>query len=358
MRDLATVLAGVVGDRTSAMDAAVPTVAGRTLTERVTLVRDALLADLPDGYRAFAGVVRSALGDPAFDRWMIWPVTEAVAVRALDGTAEHFKDGLDLLAALTPRLTSEFAVRHFLRVDLPTVLEVAHDWTESADAKVRRLATEGTRPLLPWAKRVPALLTDPAATGPLLDRLYLDPDEGVRRSVANHINDVSRLDSGVAVSATRRWTSATPDEHTTRLVRHALRTLVKAGDRDALAQLGIGDGAAVTVDELALHTPSVPIGDALEFTATLTNTGERSERVVVDYVIHHRKADGSLRPKVFKLSNRTLGAGETVRIRRRHSFQVVTTRVYRTGDHLIELQVNGVRRDRREFRLEPPLGAG
>ena len=130
---------------------------GATLTERVALLRDALLADLQGDWPAFADVVWRALEDERFAGWFIWPVGDAVAARALDESAPSaFDEGLDLLVALTPRLTSEFSLRPFLASDLHRTLDAARRWSGSADQHVRRLASEGTRPRLPWAVRVRA----------------------------------------------------------------------------------------------------------------------------------------------------------------------------------------------------------
>ena len=168
---------------------------GLALRERADLLRDALLADIPGGYPDLARVVRAAAGSEEFTGWLIWPVTSAVAAKAVEAgqaaDAAAFEDALALLAELTPRLTSEFAVRVLLRHDLDRALSVISAWTDSPDEHVRRLASEGTRPYLPWSIRVPEILARPGSTIDLLDALYRDESGYVRRSVANHLNDLS-----------------------------------------------------------------------------------------------------------------------------------------------------------------------
>ncbi|EWM17543.1 DNA alkylation repair protein [Kutzneria sp. 744] len=319
---------------------------GAAFSERGRLVRDALLADLPAKYPAFERAIRKAMKDPRFTGWMIWPVTEAVAVRAVP---DAFDVGLQLVADLTSRLTGEFALRTFLAADLDRTLATALRWTASPDEHVRRLASEGTRPRLPWAKRVPAIIDDPQSTVPILDALHRDPSEYVRRSVANHLNDISRSDPALAVAVATRWLTT----ETAPLVRHALRTLVKAADPGALALLGFPPPAALTVTGPALGRANVRVGEELPFEFTLTNDGDEDVRLAVDYVVHHRKANGTLTPKVFKLTTRTLAAGESVTISRRHSFRPITTRVYHSGEHAVELQVNGRTFGRTSFTLRP-----
>ncbi|MEV0729481.1 DNA alkylation repair protein [Polymorphospora sp. NPDC050346] len=327
---------------------------GRTLSERCHDVRDALLTDLPDDYDGFAAVVRAALERPGFTGWMTWPVTEAVARRALDaGPADRFDAGLALLADLTPRLTAEFAIRSFLAADLDRTLAVALEWTRHPDPHVRRLASEGTRPYLPWARRVRALFDRPAATTTVLDALYRDDSEYVRRSVANHLNDLSRIDPELATTTATRWLDRA-DEHTAKVVWHGLRTLVKKGDPAALGLLGFGPAPDIVVTGPVLGEAVVASGGDLLFEVTLENRGPDLAAVAIDYVVHHRRANGTLSPKVFKLTTRRLDAGASLTISRRHSFAPISTRTYHPGEHAVEVQVNGVRHGLCTFRLGSP----
>lgn len=328
-----------------------PALDGLALRERCDLLRDALTATLPEAYRATDEVVRGALTDPGFTGWMIWPVTEAVVTRALDdGGPDAFDAALRLLADLTPRLTAEFAIRRMLRADPARTLRAAQEWTGHPDEHVRRLASEGTRPRLPWAIRVPALLDRPELTVPLLDALYRDPSEYVRRSVANHVNDISHAAPDLAVGVATGWT-ASPDTHTPRVVRHALRTAVKKGHPAALALMGFAPAPSVSVAELRLGSDEVTVGDEITFAFDVVNEGSAPAKLAIDYVIHYQKANGRTAPKVFKLTTRTLGAGERVSLSRRHSFRRITTRVFHPGGHALELQVNGEVRGRAEFTL-------
>jgi 3-methyladenine DNA glycosylase AlkC len=323
------------------------------LRERATLVRGALLQSLPDHYDDAAALIRQALGDPDFSGWRIWPVSEAVAVLATgSGKAADTRSGLSLLAALTPRLTGEFALRIFLNANLDATLEAALRWTKSPDEHVRRLASEGTRPLLPWASQVPALRQDPAATLPILNALRRDDSETVRRSVANHLNDISRLKPDLATATAELWLGD-PDDHTAKLVRHALRTLIKQADPRALAAMGFAASDEVSVSGPTLAASRVAIGESLTFEASVSNDSDAALKVAVDYIIHFRKANGVQAPKVFKLTTRTLAAGERLSLAKSHSLRPITTRRYHPGAHAVELQVNGRRHGRVAFELAP-----
>lgn len=335
---LASVMAEAGGGPASAIRDCGTSLEGLAFSRRVTAVKEAVLADLPDDYPAFAAVIRAALRQSGFTGWMTFPVNAAVAERAL--TCGVFEPALDLLAELTPRLTAEMAVRPFLEGDLPRALQPVLTWTGHPDPHVRRLASEGTRPRLPWAPRLAALVADPTPALPVLDALYRDSSEYVRRSVANHLNDISRDHPRTAVAVAARWL-AEPAPTTPSLVRHGLRTLVKAGQPDALTLLGYDPEASVRVAGPDVRTPEVHIGEHLVFGYEVTNTGPCTVRVVVDYVIHHRKANGGLTPKVFKLVTRDLAPGESWSGVRRHPLQVLSTRRYHPGVHRVHLQING-----------------
>ncbi|WP_415972751.1 DNA alkylation repair protein [Rhodococcus sp. 077-4] len=320
------------------------------LRVRADLLRDALLSGLPGNYAEFARIIRLAAEDPDLQGWSIWPVTSAVAMKAVDEqTDAAFDDGLTLLAELTGRLTSEFAIRTFLRADLDRSLAIALEWTRSSDAHVRRLASEGTRPYLPWSVRVPEILLRPGVTVPILDELYRDDSDYVRRSVANHLNDFSRDVPDLVVSTASRWLES-PDANTDQLVRHALRTVIKNGHRDALALLGFAP-ADLEVTGPSVEIAELRIGESLRFEASIRNVGTEPAKLAIDYIVHHTKANGGVTGKTFKLTTKTIAPGESIDVGRQHSFRALTTRKYYPGPHAIELQINGVSSGRAEFVL-------
>lgn len=348
---LAAVLRRMAPERDwSAVELAAQQLADLGLSDRARAVGRAVVDGLPPDVDAAEAVIDAALAEDDFTGWMIWPVTEAVADLTSAAEPGRFDQGLGLLVRLTPRLSSEFALRHFLNRDLARTLDHALRWTRSPDEHVRRLASEGTRPRLPWARGVLALQADPGATTDILDALHQDPSPTVRRSVANHLNDVSRLDPALAVATASRW-AATPDATTPAVVRHAMRTLVKQADPGALALLGFGTPDGLEVTGPVLDRDRLALGDALAFTATVTNRTDTTCRVAIDYVVHFRKANGSSSPKVFKLAQRTLAPGGSADLRGRHVFRELTTRRHHAGQHALEIQVNGRRHGYAAFTL-------
>lgn len=328
---------------------------GKRLRRRVDLVRDALLTDLPPGFPAAQSIVHDLLAVSEFAGWMIWPTTEFVVARALEGgSVEDFDAAMVLLAQLTIGLTGEFAVRDLLIARPERALQTMRTWTAHEDEHVRRLATEGSRAYLPWAKRVPWLLTHPDATRGIIDDAYRDSAEYVRRSVANHLNDLSRVDPTTATRIGQGWAD-TPDANTPRVLRHGLRTLIKEANPAALAMLGyVGD--TLRVDRPRVSTPAVSREHPLTFTVAIANEGDADAIVAIDYSIGFLRANGTVSPKTFKLASRRLTPGESVVVAKTHSFRPITTRTYYPGPHFVTVQANGVLSPPADFTLRQAGG--
>lgn len=295
-----------------------------------------LAAALPRPFPEAAAVLWRALDSPSFTGWMTMPCGIFVAKEGLD----HPESALPLLAGLTPRWSSEGPVRPFIERHPDLTYEHLHRWTADPDEHVRRLVSEGTRPRLPWAPLLRGLVADPSPNLPLLDVLVDDPSPYVRRSVANHLNDIAKDHPGLALDLARRW--APRGDGAARAVRHGLRTLVKKGDPAALELVGATAGAAVELVDLSVEPASVAIGQAatFRFTLALAPGGEPAD-LVVDYRVHYVGARGTKAPKVFKLTRRRLQPGERLRLVRRHAFEHVSIRRILPGRHTIDLQVNG-----------------
>ncbi|EJT04462.1 DNA alkylation repair protein [Rhizobium sp. CCGE 510] len=326
------------------------------LMERSALIRDALFATLPDDFREAAAILKASLpaaGTPGLSGWMLLPVNQFIASRGLD----HFELGLDLLKVLTPHFTAEYGIRPFINRDQQRALAVISGWVDEPDRHVRRLASEGTRPRLPWAMRLPQLVKDPAPILPILTALIDDPEDYVRRSVANSLNDIAKDHPDlVAAFIAGHIAGASPERR--RLLRHASRTLLKNGHAQALANFGFAAAASLTC-KLRLVNGEVMFGEGLDFEILVTNAGETPQSLMIDYAIHHVKGDGSLSPKVFKCKAITLAPGQSQAIERRHAVRPITTRRYYPGKHRIAILVNGVEGASESFVLVmPSLEAG
>jgi len=304
------------------------------LKARIAHITTALDRHLPPDFTDLEGVLRGALESPGFDGWMTVPVSDLIAVRGI-GVPDR---AMPLLADMTGRFSCEWAVRPFIARDPGTAVAWLTRWTGDPDAHVRRLASEGCRPRLPWATRLTALIDDPTPVIAVLDRLIGDPSEYVRRSVANNLNDITKDHPDLAKEVARRW-SADGDPGTAWIVRRGLRSLASAGDPEALALLGYDEAAPVTLEHLVVSPSRIAVGESVEITFALR--AQAPTPVVVQYLVHHAGARGARAPRAFALARRTLGDRDPIAFRRRHAFAERSIRRLYPGPHRVEIQVNG-----------------
>jgi 3-methyladenine DNA glycosylase AlkC len=339
------------GNFTKAVAADLPSL---ELKARAARIADGIRDALPGRYPRQLALVRKAAGAPPPPdadggmggfRWM--PFLNFVGRHGLEAP----ELSLQALAHLTCFFSAEFDVRPYLLADPEHALAHARAWTADSDWRVRRLASEGIRPRLPWAMRLPMFAADPAPVLGVLDRLVADPHPVVRRSVANNLNDIAKDHPAKAVAVAAEWLKVRQARD---IVRHGLRTLLKAGNGDALKLLGFEGGARLAATDFALAPKKIALGEAVTFAATLRNGGRRRALLSIDYAVHHRKANGGTTAKVFKLAVRELGPGESCRVEKRHAIRAITTRRYHAGLHALALLVNGRELARGEFALVMP----
>lgn len=335
------------------------------LKERAAQIRDALETNLPRDFRAMVEVLLAALhpdddvplsdvgmDDRGVRGWAVMPISELVGRRC----TEDFDLALDAQRELTKRFSSEFGIRYSILADPERAMATIRRWADDSNYHVRRLASEGTRPRLPWAMQLPMFIADPSPALPILEALKDDPEEYVRRSVANHLNDIAKDHPDLVAKIAARWMDKAGKDRQ-RLVRHACRTLIKQGHAATLEALGIGPPQLET-GPLRVLTPSVNFGDALEFECTLRSTAKTRQRLVIDYAVHFLKANGDQAAKVFKLKTVTLVPGERLTVRKRHAIKPITTRRYYPGQQAVALQINGQKNAAEPFELLMPELAG
>lgn len=344
-------------DRNGFFQAATDKLASLELKARSDQITRAMCVYLPNDF-AHAGEIILASLSPAdgsdlpntpvnargISGWAVMPMTHYVGLRGL----EHFSLSMILLKEMTSRFSSEFGIRFFLIEKPEETLQILMNWAEDESEHVRRLVSEGSRPRLPWAMRLPGLIKNPVPLLPLLEKLKDDSSEYVRRSVANNLNDIAKDHPDVVIEIARQWF---PDASLgrQRLVRHACRTLIKQGDQKILQILGYEK--PVLKCQLRLLTPKVLLGTFLQFEITLTSTTNKAQALIIDYVIHHQKANGLHSPKVFKWKTITLQSNQCHYARKKHAIKKITTRVYYPGLHRLEIAINGLRFDSSEFEL-------
>lgn len=317
---------------------------GLELMERARQVARSLQAALPPDYPAAVQVILDSFAydsspatDGPMDTFRFLPFGLFVAEHGLD--PEHFDISMRAQYELTQRFTSEFSIRPFLERHPDLTLGHFRKWARDPSPHVRRLVSEGSRPRLPWAGRLRAFQKDPRPVLELLELLKDDPSEYVRRSVANNLNDIGKDHPDLLVEIASRWLKGASEERT-KLVRHALRFLVKQGHKGALAALGFGGKASVRVSG-GPSRASVSIGGKMRVSVKVTSTSRRPQRLAVDLSVSYVKADGSVRPKVFKLSVVALAPGASVDFSKVVSFAQHTTRRHYPGLHSLAAIVDG-----------------
>lgn len=261
---------------------------------------------------------------------------------------DHFELAVQSFELVTTFITCEFAVRPFIIKYREQMIAVMKEWAGSPYAPVRRLASEGIRPRLPWAIAIPFLKKDPASILPILNSLKNDVSETVRRSVANNLNDISKDHPAILLNIACHWRGISKD--TDAIIKHACRTLLKQGHPEILHYYGL-DSAHFKVTDLEIKTPVVKIGDYVSFSFKIENTHLRSKPLRLEYGLHYQKSNGLMSRKVFKISEKIYQASETRLIQRRQSFKVITTRKLYTGKHKISIIVNGQETLMMEFEL-------
>lgn len=321
-----------------------------SLTGRAAHIAAAMRRHLPTDFDQVADILERSLGSPhpGTDSFGMAPFKYLphTMLVASDGLG-HFEASMRLQYELTQRFTAEFSIRAFLNAHPDATYTRLTEWSTDPNAHVRRLVSEGSRPRLPWAPRLRHFQKDPRPVLALLERLKDDPDLYVRRSVANNLNDVAKDHPDVVVTVCRRWLKGASRDRQW-IVTHALRSLVKAGHRDALDLLGAGAQPKITLADVRIAPKRVKIGGRVDSTLSLVSTARAPQDLLIDYVVHYVKADGRTSPKVFKLKRITLGRGEAAPLRFAIKFANLTTRRHYPGRHSVSLRVNG-----RDF----PLGS-
>ena len=326
---------------------------GLELKQRINWIVTTLESHLPAGIEDAIDVLRRALPEPLdpsrsdddFGEF-IWVVPGEYVARHGCSRA-HLQVSLSFLREATKRFSSENAIRPFLRAFPEETMAFVHECAEDENYHVRRLASEGIRPFLPWAPRVD-LPVD--AVIDVLERLHGDSTRYVTRSVANTLNDISKVDGDRVLATLKRWQKE-KRQHSAELnwmTRHALRTLVKEENKAALELLGYPSRPKFRLSGVQT-TASVNVGGHFVWRCVLTSMADQQLKIALK--IHFLKANGSHATKVFAVKDTHLRKGERLQIDKRQAFKPITTRVLYPGTHFAELVVNGVSRNKRSFEL-------
>ena len=210
-------------------------------------------------------------------------------------------------------------------------------WANSKNEHLRRLASEGCRPRLPWAIGLPKYKNDPSSVLPILEKLKTDKSEYVRRSVANNLNDISKDNPKVVIKLAKEWQGIS--EEIDKLIKHGCRTLLKKGEPKTLRLFGFKAPKHVELKKLRV-TKEIKMGEEIEFGFTLHTKKKNLGLLRIEYIIEFVRQNNKTGQKIFKISEGQYAEAER-NITKKHSFKPISTRKYYAGKHSVSVVVNG-----------------
>lgn len=307
------------------------------LKERVTLITIKLVEYLPEDYRVATQILLSSLkGIPDSGDFVFASYSEYVEMKGC--SVQHLSYSLELLGEFTKWFSAEFSIRKFLNTFPEETYDKMLEWSLSDHHEQRRLASEGLRPKLPWSKKI----NFDYKRGILpLNNLYYDKERYVVRSVANHLNDVSKIDPELVVDVLRSWQKSNKQssKEMMYLINHSLRTSIKKGHVNSLDLLGYHESPKIQVKDLNIQNPNIQIGEHIHFSFDIHS--ETDEKLMVDFKVRYPKANGKTSDKVFKIKKLSIKSNQSIKISKKHAFKVMTTKRLYSGDYLLMIQING-----------------
>jgi 3-methyladenine DNA glycosylase AlkC/predicted GIY-YIG superfamily endonuclease len=304
----------------------------KELKERMFHISSTLKALLPKDYKKSIDIVLKVAPDFGGFEAMFFP--DYVERFGADNSNKEVS--LNALKELTKYSSSEFAIRPFIKSDESFVMKRLLKWSKDKNYHIRRLSSEGCRPRLPWAMALPKFKENPSLILPILENLKDDPEEYVRRSVANNLNDISKDNPKIVLKIAKKWIGHSKERD--KLVKHALRTLLKAGNSEAMKLFGFITPKDVIVKNISLLDKYINIGESGEFSYEFKM--KTPGKIRLEYAIDYLKKNGKHNRKVFKISENNYDEG-IFSGSKKHSFKQMSTRKHYAGEHFISLIING-----------------
>jgi len=260
---------------------------------------------------------------------------------------DEFEISMSTLKNLTEGSTAEFAIRPFIvRYPKQTMSQMLA-WSQSSNKHVRRLASEGCRPRLPWAMALPKFKQDPTQVLSIILNLINDPSLYVRRSVANNLNDISKDHPEIIVNIARQHLGQS--KNTDWVIKHACRGLLKQGHKEVLSLFGYTSAHHTMIDGFKIDK-TVKLGERVNFEFAIKTESAKLGKLRLEFVIDFMKANGKQAGKIFKISEGEFPEQQK-RISKYFSFKPISTRKYYPGSHSLSLVINGEKLSTLDFEL-------
>ncbi|EKP12128.1 hypothetical protein LEP1GSC191_1210 [Leptospira borgpetersenii serovar Mini str. 201000851] len=320
------------------------------LKQRIRRIGEILAAALPKPFpKALGSLLRitdsfeeSFAGKEIFLTTFLGDVVEILGM-------DYPKESMQAIERITKLVSCEFSIRPFLIRHPVLVWKQMLEWSSHKHPSVRRLSSEGSRPRLPWGIGIPGLKQNPQKTFPILENLKDDEDDVVRRSVANHLNDISKDHPNLVLEIAQKWIGFSKERDA--LLKHALRGLLKAGNPKALKIFGFGSNVKAKISSLKLKSKVVKVGENLSFGFTVQSEELKQTRFRIEYKIQYAKASGKTSKKVFQVEERFFLPKESISYKKKQSFKQMTTRIHIPGKHTLEIHINGSLKSKVDFQV-------
>ncbi len=304
---------------------------GKELKQRIRHISSNIKKGLPDDYKKSIEILKPvSLNFTGLEHLIFPDFVELCGINDL-------KISVHAMEFFTEGSSSEFPLRYFIIKYENKMIKQMNVWAKSNNEHVRRLASEGCRPRLPWAIALPDFKKDPTLILPILEKLKSDDSEYVRRSVANNINDISKDNPDIAIKIAKKWKGLHPD--TDKLVKHACRTLLKAGNIEILKLFGFKPPNHIIIKKFK-NTKKIEMGENIKFDFTLNTLNNKLGKLRIEYAIDFVRMNNKTSRKIFKISEGDYPEGER-KIIKKHSFRAISTRKYYKGNHKLSIIING-----------------
>jgi len=313
----------------------------KELKQRMRHIAECLHTHLPTDYKKTIEILKPVSENFSGFEYMFFQ--DYVECYGLD----YFDTSIEALEHFTKYASSEFAVRAFILQDEKRMMKQMMDWAKSDNHHVRRLASEGCRPRLPWAIALPAFKKNPQPVLKILKTLMNDESQYVRRSVANNLNDISKDNPDIIMQWAEQWLG--DNQETNWIIKHACRSLLKLGDSRALSLFGFTGATHIKLDAFNVQ-PTVDLGEKLHFSFLLKTSEKRLGLCRIEFAIDFMKANGKQSRKVFKISEGDYSEREK-QVDKVFSFKEISTRRYYAGEHKLTIIMNGVDQVTKPFNL-------
>jgi 3-methyladenine DNA glycosylase AlkC len=200
-------------------------VIGKRYTERIEIHAQLFHKYLPQSYKEALGILLQILGEENPSQtgmfthyYWLMPVGKFVELYGLN----DFDISMKALEEITKRNTGEYAIRPFARKYPEKILSVCMKWAKSDNFHLRRLASEGLRPKLPWATKLDIWNDNPSPVFDIIEILKEDSVKFVQKSVANHLRDWIKVNPQEAQKIIDTW-SKSSNNNTKWILKHAQR---------------------------------------------------------------------------------------------------------------------------------------